>query len=408
VLSTVPVIQDLELSAWGFGTGMRAFAQFRGRGTVSGSSDLWPRSDDALDVLALYGEIERARLRVRAGRQWKVSGLGFYNFDGVDVDVSVSPALTLEGYAGRSLVRGLNGGRTGGALESIESLATPSTGVLFGVNARYRPMVNLALSALYQIDFRADGRGVYSELAVANGVFNRKGATAEAAVELDVATLRLNQASLQLRAPLFKNWLSSAELRRYRPYFELWTIWGAFSPVGFDEARATLTWANREHRLVLRGEASYRSYGVDALEQTPDALRTDGWGVGTSLSWSPRAPWRIETAYRVESGYGASGRDGHLSVIRQLGPTGSIALQGLVFQRLYEFQLPEGTVVGLGAEMMVPISARSQLLGSAMLYRHLNSGSGAGLDWSQRRVSVRVLWTIGSEPGIPVAVRGRQ
>jgi hypothetical protein len=153
VVSSLPAVQDLDVSVWGFGTGMRAFAQLRGRTTVAGDHDLWPRSEDPLDVLSLYGEIERNRLRVRIGRQWLVSGLGFYNFDGVDIALRALRVLSVEAYGGRSLVRGLNEGRSG-ALESVEALSNPATGVLFGVNARYRPDARLAVSALYQITDR--------------------------------------------------------------------------------------------------------------------------------------------------------------------------------------------------------------------------------------------------------------
>ncbi len=406
--SAVPMIQDLELSAWGFGTGIRAFAQLRARETLAGNRGLWPRSDDALEVLAFFAEIERPRIRVRAGRQWKVSGLGFYNFDGVDVAANVLPAVSVEAYAGRSLVRGLNGGRTGGALESIESLSPPSAGVLFGLNAQYRPSPRLAVSALYQIDFRADGRGLYSELAVANGVLNLQDGSAEASIEVDVASGGINQAGLHVRSRPIGSWLPSAEIRRYRPYFELWTIWGAFSPVGFDEARGNLTWANRNRSLIIRGEASYRNYGSLGNEEAPDVLRTDGWGLGTNLNWLLRPAWRLETSYRVESGFGASRRDGHAAVVHQIGDAGSISVQGLAFQRLYEFRLAEGTVVGLGAEAAFPLTTRSQLFASATIYRHLEAGSQSGLDWNQRRASLRVQWTMGSEPGLlPVSVGER-
>ena len=170
VTSTVPVIVDLDVSAWGFGRGLRLYSQLRGRSALGGRSDLWPREDDHLDVLALYGEMERGNLRVRAGRQWKVSGLGYYNFDGVAVAMRPSPTTWIEAYAGRSLVRGLNDARTGGALESIEALSIPNAGVLFGLHARYRPNPRLALSSVYQLHVPGDPTASYSDLAVADGL----------------------------------------------------------------------------------------------------------------------------------------------------------------------------------------------------------------------------------------------
>jgi hypothetical protein len=158
----------------------------------------------------------------------------------------------------------------------------------------------------------------------------------------------------------------------------------------------------------VRGEASYRSYQTAGLEEGPADLRTDGWGVAGNISWTPRRAWHFESSYRVESGNGAARRDGNVAVVRQLGSAGSFALQGLVFQRLYEFRLSEGTVVGLGAEALLPLTRQSQLFASALLYRHLDAGPQSGLDWNQRRVSVRVHWIIGEDPGFPLSARGRQ
>ena len=397
VVSALPVLQDLSISAWGFGRGLHAFAQVRGRETLAGAADLWPRSDHTLDLLALFAEMEGPRYRVRAGRQWKTSGLGFYNFDGVDVALSVSRQATIEAYAGRSLVRGLNGERTAGALESIESLSPPSAGVLFGLDARYRPSPRFAVSGLYQIDFRWDGRGIYSELAALNSALSSRHGSAETSVEVDVATGSLNHASLQVRTRPLRGLLPSAEVRRYRPYFELWTIWGAFSPIGFDEARTGLAWARRDARLIVRGEASYRSYEDPGADRAPDALRTDGWGAGVNLSWSIRPAWRFDSAYRVETGFGAARRDGHAALVRQIAP-GSITLHALAFQRLYEFRLSEGTVFGLGAETALRLRADAQLFADATVYRHLGAGAHEGLDWNQRRASVRLQWTVGAEP----------
>jgi hypothetical protein len=95
VLSTVPVIHDLDVSAWGFGRGLRLTSQLRGRTSFGSSTAAWPREREHLEVLSLYGDLERGALRVRAGRQWRVSGLGFYNFDGLAVGVRPGPVPQL-------------------------------------------------------------------------------------------------------------------------------------------------------------------------------------------------------------------------------------------------------------------------------------------------------------------------
>lgn len=399
VTSTTPVIHDIEISAWGFGQGLRLFSQLRGRTSLGGNRELWPRGDRALDVMALYGEMTRNRLRLRAGRQWKVSGLGFYNFDGVAAEFRPVTTASFEVYGGRSLVRGLNEARTSGALESIEPLSVPDAGLLMGIHARYRPSTRFALSGVYQVDFRGDRRALYSELAAFDGVFRSRAGSAEASVEIDAATAALNQARLQLRSRVIGQTTLFAEARRYRPYFELWTIWGAFSPVGFDEARGGLTWADRMGRLIVRGEASYRDYEDVGSSPTVDgALRSTGWGLGASASWSPAREWRVDGSYRVETGVGAARRDGLAGVRRDFGDRGSIALQGTVFQRLYEFRLDEGTVAGAGAEGTYRLNDRLRASASVTAYRHFGA-MASSVDWTQRRASVRLAWVLGQEPG---------
>jgi hypothetical protein len=398
-VSTIPAIQDLEVSAWGFGQGVRAFAHLRGRTGWGGNPDLWPRAEDAFDLLVAYGELDREFFRIRAGRQWTTSGLGFYNFDGVALALRPLAGLSVEGTVGRSLVRGLNESRTGEALEAIEGLSPVEPGLMVGVQARYRPSPAVALAGIYHRDVRDDRAGLYSELARAEGVFRLRGGSLEGSVESSLATREVNEARVRLRFPPMHSVGVSVEARRYRPYFELWTIWGAFSPASFDEGRVDLTWARGRGDLILRGEASYRRYDDRELEGAISSFRTDGWGVGGSANWSPRRDWRVEGGYRMEVGFGASRSEGHGGVVRQVGDRGHVALRGTAFQRLYEFRLDEGVVVGLGAETSLRLSPRSRVFGAVTRYRHIDQGDQPEVDWNQLRGSLRVQWTLGPEPG---------
>jgi opacity protein-like surface antigen len=398
-VSTMPLIQDLNLSAFGFGRGLRLYSHVRGRSALGAERGLWPQENDHFEVLALYGEMERDNLRIRAGRQWKVTGLGYYNFDGVAVALRPSETMWIEAYGGRSLVRGLSEARTSGALESIEDLSLANAGVLFGLHARYRPAPRLALSAAYQVDVRGDRAAAYSELAIADGVLRIGLGSVESSVELDLAGKALNQARVTLRSAPVGRATLFAEARRYHPYFELWTIWGAFSPVGFDEGRGGVTWTSPDSRLSGRVEASYRSYG-DAATDSPDDYRTTGWGTGVGATWTPWQPWTVDAYYRLESGFGASRWEGQAGIRRAFAGTGSLALQGVAFQRLYEFRLDKGTVVGFGGEGSVPFGDRGHVFASAMIYRQHGGGPSA-IDWNQRRASLRFEWMLGSEPGSP-------
>lgn len=396
--STVPVIHDLEASAWGLGEGVRVYAHVRAR-TGFGNEALWPRGNDAFDVLVAYAELERATLRVRLGRQWQVSGLGFYNFDGAAVALRPVDGLTIEAYGGRSLLRGLNETRSSGALASIEPLAPPSSGVLLGVHARFRQAARLALGAGYHVELRTDGGGRYGELAVADASVRLGGVSIDGGVEADVASAALNEARLRVRSAPLGRFVLTAEARRYRPYFELWTIWGAFSPVGFDEARGGAVWTPAA-ALLVRAEGSWRRYEpIDDYEGLA-ALRATGWGVEVAVGWRPAPAWQTDAAYRLEVAAGAARRDASAALTRRLGDVATLSLHGVVFQRVYEFRLDESTVAGAGLEASVRLAERARVVASATAYRHVGAGRTDALDWTQRRAMLRLEWTAGSEPAL--------
>jgi hypothetical protein len=397
VISTIPMIHDLDVSVWGFGRGLRVFSQLRGRTTLGPNNDLWPREDRPLDVLSLYGEMERGAFRVRAGRQWRVSGLGFYNFDGLAMTYHPTPTAWLEVYGGHSLSRGLNEGRTGGALETVETLSTPNSGILFGMQGRYRPSPRLTVGAMYQIDLRGDRAGAYSELATADGALRVGKGSLESSVEVDLAGRALNHARLTARSAPIGNATFFAEARRYRPYFELWTIWGAFSPVGFDEGSAGMTWAARDGRLIARGQASYRTYG-DPETETIDAYRTRGWGLESALNWSPVRTWHFDGSARLQSGFGASRWDSQAGARRDIGARGNVGAQIVAFQQLFEFRTGAGTVFGLGGDGTYSLNDRVRVFASAFAYRQ-HGGAPADINWNQVRATLRLEWVVGSEPG---------
>jgi hypothetical protein len=93
-------------------------------------------------------------------------------------------------------------------------------------------------------------------------------------------------------------------------------------------------------------------------------------------------------------------------VVRQLGERGTVSLQGLAFQRLYEFRLDEGSVYGVGAEATVRFADRMRAFAAATIYRHAQAGPNAGMDWNQRRGTLRLEWTLGPEPGDAVPTGG--
>ncbi|MBI4541961.1 MAG: hypothetical protein HY705_02915 [Gemmatimonadetes bacterium] len=404
-VSTLPLIQDVRVSAWGFVPGLRLYAHVRGRAALGDARDLWPRADDRFDALALFLELDRGFLRARAGRQWKSSGLGLYNFDGGLVRLQSAGGLGLELFGGWGLVRGLNEPVTAGALRAIEELAPDERTYLVGAEARVGPWRSFQASVLYQREIRRDRAALHSERVAADASLRVAGSLVAGDLELDLAGGAVNEARLRADLPSTAAWGAGVEVRRYQPYFDLWTIWGAFAPVGYSEALGRVHW-DAGSELDLRARGGWRRYDESGAGLSFAPLRRDGWRLGADGAWRFAAAWTLQAGYQVDVGFGAARADGDLGLRRELGERASLAARLSAFQTAQEFRIGEGTVLGLALEGGVRARAGTRLAGSLQAYHH-RSSVAAGPDWTQLRASLRVEWALGAEPGQRAAGGGR-
>ena len=405
--TTMPAMQDLQATAWGFGEGISVHAHLRARGSMSGEDFAWPRADDRFDALAAWVELDRERFRARLGRQWASNGLGLYNFDGASLTWRGSP-FSLEGFGGWSLVAGLNEPPTGGALGAIDDLPPDTRGYLMGARASARLGTGRALAAVYQRVLRTDRAGLYSERVAIDGVARAFGATVDASYTHDLAGAQLNEARLRVSRELPARFAATLDLRRHRPFFESWTIWGVFSPVAFDEARGTLGWRSADGQWSADASGARRRYDETnaGLQSTP--LRTDGWRAGLGGEWSPDARWLVHGDYNVDIGFGASRSDVVTGVRWTPSERASLGANLNALQNIHEFRVGTGRVFGVGLDGSLRLTRESRLVVDGALYSHRPSRNAPSTDWSQRRVAIRLEWTVGSDPGQEAqAQRGR-
>lgn len=396
----MPLVQDLRASAWGLGQGISLHGHVRFRDALGSDPIAWPRADDAFDALEGFLQLDRGRARARLGRQWAVSGLGIYNYDGVSLQLRRGRGR-VEGFTGRSLVAGLNEPIADGALGTIDDLPPDEPGRLYGLSAAWAAAGRGAAQATWQRVIRTDRAALYSDRAALDASFRVAGFAMDASLAWDLSLEVANEARLRVGRPLPGRLAATVEARRHRPFFDAWTIWGVFSPVAFDEVRASLSWRTADGRFAINTRGARREYEETGEGFSATPLRGDGWRAGAGAEWALGEHWLWYADYDIDIGFGASRSDvaGGARWMPDENRYLGVSLSGL--QNIYEFRVGTGRVTGLRVEGATRVAGGARLVGDAALYAHRLTNGAPTTDWSQRRATLRLEWTLGGDPGRP-------
>jgi hypothetical protein len=251
---------------------------------------------------------------------------------------------------------------------------------------------------LYQREIRTDRAGLNSERIAADASFRVSRLNVEGGIESDLANEVINEARLRVSMPVGAGFNTAVEARRYRPYFDLWTIWGAFNPIGFSEAIASASWQSHTGASSIRLGGGLRSYEDDNGGVEFERLREDGWRALVDAAWTPRPIVTFSGGYRADIGFGASRSQGDLSARLNLGSSSYIGASAMAFQMINELHISDGTVYGFGTDAAFALPGAARLGWSFAVYRHDNRKPTTTTDWSQLRGSMFMEWTVGSNP----------
>jgi hypothetical protein len=399
-VSIGPVMQDLTFAGWGLMEGLSFRGDLRARGEIGNDSTfVFPRYNDHFDVLDAYAQLDRSSWQARLGRQWVMNGLGAYDLDGGDLLVR-RDAYSLEGWAGRALVEGLQEPYTTSQLAAVDNLPPQQNGYIFGARARFRPDPLSAAALTYQRVLIADRSGLYSERAAFDASTRRFGPALDLDLTYDLATGDWNEARLRVgtaNVGVYNGWI---EARHSRPFFELCTIWGAFSPVGFDEARANFDWRPKTAPIDVTLFGGYQQY---APTNTGISLRTNGWRAGGDATWLGSHSVVASASYAVDIGSGAAGTDIRANIRWIPSSTLSFGAEGILTQNIYEFRVGTGRIYGFVGDVSYFVRQDVRVVADAGLYQHILTNGAPGPDWSQRRASMRFEFMMGRDPGLSSA-----
>jgi hypothetical protein len=401
VESAVALTQDVSFTAWGLGVeGLSATALLRGRARLGGDYVL-PLTEDPFDAILAYAELNRELFRVRLGRQQTLSTLGTPGFDGVELMVTPRRGLRAQAFGGRSLGRALYEPRSS-ALRGLEDAQFLLDDEAYVVGAELAVDARNATGAVlrYQREIFSSRGGLLSErVAGSFRTLALRPVTLRGSLEYDVALDQVGKAQLTAALPLLAR-RASVELtaRRYAPLFELWTIWGFFSPVAFNEAELRTAFTPAPG-LSLWATGAYRAYEDTETFILGEPLRDEAWRAtaGGFLRLAPALT--LNGSYQIEGPVGAFSSAGDAALAWAPVEGWELSLRGMAAQQLEEFRIGEGVLLGGGVGVGAQLTEGLALSGGFDLMRHTHQNRPSATDWNQRRGWMMLQIDFGRDPG---------
>jgi hypothetical protein len=368
--------------------------------TAFGSNEnFWPQTGETVHLLNAYAELNRKTFRLRLGRDYTVSGLGFYGWDGGSALVRLKPWFTqLELYGGRALARGIPVPVTSSAFDGLGDLKPVDDNWLIGFRASARPSPTSAIELIYQRQFTGQSDYIAQErLGLEASWFATPALSLLGHADYDVAYGEWGKAGLKAGYQINPMFYVEGGYIRYRPVFSTQEIWYAFSPVaynGWNASAGIRALPNLNFKLWIE----QRKYEETGAEVSFFTTTDDDWRMGIRGTWGLNEQWELDGGYWRNHGFGAALNSGDLRVGFKAHDQLSLGARFSAWQQLEEFRVTEGRVWGLGLDLRWR-TRQGTVWFSVDRYDHDNRGDGAIKDWSQWRSAMGFSYYLGSEPG---------
>jgi hypothetical protein len=386
-----PVSTLASATFWGLGvSGLNVNLVARANTDLAGTD--WPTSKPALQLLEAYAGYARGPLSAEAGRLHKASRLGWVGFDGASLEVRpLGRALALFGYGGYGLARNFPLPVTSLDLNPLgDSLPNRRQRVAAGGILWFLPEFRGQM--LYQ---REDRTG--AEATVSERVSGDWSLTASPEVTLvgggdyDIAKGEWGKADLALNVLAASGKVKLvAQGRRYRPYFDLWTIWGAFSPAAYSAALGSVAVSALPGLdLKARGEV-FRFDDAGAANPLAPGER-GGWRGAVSASVARLANWSFDATYERGEGPGASSQTIEAAVTYRPTSTLLVTADGARLARPLEYRFDDVRLWSYGLRLDYEAARGLRVIGDARGVSEDRRREDAGaLSWSQVRLNLGV------------------
>jgi hypothetical protein len=408
-LSSDPLVSYADLTVWGLGVpglSIRGNARW---GTDLSGEDLWPGTHPAVQLLEGYAEYATGGLTGRLGRQHVTGRLGWTGIDGAALTVrSLGRGLELTGYGGWGLARAVDLPVTSPSLNPLDDYQLPQRQVTAGAALGWTHR-SADLRAEYRREVDPSADAFVSERAALTAVvrpIRRVTLTGGAEYDLAQGWWGTSDLTVWYDSPLVS---ADAGVRRYRPFFELWTIWGAFSPVPYTAIDGSVSVAPIR-RLRLRAGGERYWFAESGAETGLATFEDRGWRISVSATVLVQPTLTLDAGFHEEFGPGAASRswDGRATwlPLSRL----SVAAFGSSLSRPLELRFDDARVNAIGLDAGYRVSDRLELqLSGAQYFEDRRRPDAGAFDWNQFRVQARITWVFGSDADrlrLPPAIRG--
>jgi hypothetical protein len=407
-LRGVPWVTQADLSAWGFGiSGLSLRANGRWA-TDLGDATGWPGTEPDFQLVEGYLEYARGGLTARAGRLFLSGRLGAYGLDGGRIGVrDVRRGVEVIGYLGWGMARGTMLPVTDPAVNPLDDFQPRNRQVAAGLEAGFtRAWLDARVEYRREVDPAVDY--FVSERASASFLLRPwRQLTVSGGGDFDFSFGSVGSADAAA-SWIGKQYAVTAGVRRYRPFFDLWTIWGAFSPVPYTSLHASGS-VTPLASLTLRARGErYRFHEAEVF--TPGVSVEDrGWRLDWGATWSPVSTLVLDAGYQAEFGPGASSRGYHGRVSWDPMPQLSLAVHGARLERPLELRFNDAELTSFGASAEVIPNPHWRFGLQAIRYQESRDRPDASaIDWDQFRVAARMSFLFGTNPDrvrLPPATR---
>jgi hypothetical protein len=394
-----PVTGTASATFWGFGVpGLQFNLQARASGDLT--QNTWFGTEPPLQLLEGYAQYSRGAVTAQLGRTHDYNRLGWIGFDGAKLEVRpFGRTLRIFSYGGRGLARTFPLPVTAAELNPLgDTLALPNKNeiVLGGGFGWFFPIFEGRV--LYQREDRSGSDATVSERVAADGSLAiSQQLSLSGGGDYNVATDEWGKADVAL------NYLTTDRRvrltvggRRYRPYFDLWSIWAAFAPVAYSLGYGSAAWQVIDGvEIRARGEL----YQFDAPNASTPLVSVDdnGWRGSVSASVARFANWSLDAGYERDIGPGASSQSIDAAVTYRPTPAFLVTVDGARMVRPLEYRFDDARLWSYGLRIDYQAMQGLRLIGDARGYSEdRNRPDAAALSWDQLRLNLGASIEFGS------------